>query len=145
MSSLRVRNAPNERADCMDLQTKTGGLVPALPATEGLQPADGSRPTASTSKGGQTAHTVRNGRLTKLQGNSAAGRKRVADGVKRGTNIGNFGRQQVADGGMEGAKGGDQSQLESEDSKSLPTRTIRTHRNPLTQLSLDHLSYQRFI
>src|SRR3981189_2347857 len=46
---------------------------------------------------------VRNGRVAKPPGSSAASRKRVANGVKRG--IGG-GRQQGGDGGSEGGKGG---------------------------------------
>src|SRR5579859_7774943 len=79
-------------------------------------PSGNGRSMARPSRG---AHMVQNGRVAKPHGSSAASRKRVADGVKRGAQIGG-GRQQVVDGGLEGANGGDQSQSssESEDSES---------------------------
>ena len=75
-------------------------------------PSGNGRSAARPAKGFQA---VRNGRVAKPQGRSAASRKRVANGVKGG--IGG-GRQQGGESGAEGANGGNESQSESESEDS---------------------------
>ena len=95
---------------------------------------------ARSGQGSQAAHIVRNGRVAKRQGASAASRRRVADGGKRGID---GGQQPGAAGGSEGANGGDggdesqsesDSEFDAESDLDAPQPTVSTAKTGTSKL-----------